>query len=583
MKQLKYIIAITILFTTFSCEKFFEYEPVSLFSNENIFANPDYTQQAILGIYQLMTRDEGYSKRLSMYYGVDTDIAKCSGELDNGRRGIAKYAANSGNSEIESPWRNLYIAIERANICIANIPESPIYVTGSDEDKKSMDYLYGEAVALRALFYFELIRSWGDVPFKTIPSKAGDDFNLPKTDRDSIYEYLINDLQVIQDKVPWRSELEPSERFNKGAVKGLLARIALSRGGYSLRISGGMQRGSDHLKYYEIARDECKEIMESGEHQLNPSYESIFKTMSERRLDTEYGEIMLEIGMGAYTSGELGYYLGTSIHEDSKYGKCNPGVNALPNYYYSFKEGDSRRDVTIVTYEIDENNTFLIRDMTNMNIAKWRREWLVPEQPGTDKFTGINWPILRYTDVALMFAEAENELNNGPTSEAIAVVQSVLNRAYTKNPDKIPAIPTDYQGFFNMLVNERAWEFGGESIRKYDLIRWNLLDAKLKEMRAELTKMMNGEPPYKNVPRQLVWRSNGSKVEYLNYNSVMDSAQIADRDSIAWPNVTDWANDLNEEYILDIAANFEPNRKELLPIHQSVIDTNPNLKNDFGN
>ncbi|MBN2806906.1 MAG: RagB/SusD family nutrient uptake outer membrane protein [Prolixibacteraceae bacterium] len=582
MKQIKYIIVSIILLTTFGCEKFFEYEPVSLFSNENIFANPDYTEQTILGIYQLMTRDEGYSKRVSMYYGVDTDIAKCSGELDNGRRGIAKYAANSGNSEIEQPWRNYYIAIERANICIANIPESEVYITGTEEDKIRMDYYYGEAIALRALFYFELIRNWGDVPFKTVPSKAGDDFNLPKTDRDTIYEHLIADLKMAAELVPWRSELEPGERFNKGAVKGLLARIALARGGYSLRVNGGMQRGSDHLKYYEIARDACREVIESGEHQLNPSYENIFRTMCERKVDTEYGEVMLEIGMGQYTSSELGYYIGTRIHEDSKYGKCNPGVNALPNYYYSFREGDVRRDVTIVPYEIDENNANLLRQMADMVIAKWRREWIVPEQPGTDKFTGINWPILRYTDVLMMYAEAENELNNGPTPAAIDAMRPILERAYAKSPDKIPAIPAGKEAFFNFLVNERAWEFGGEALRKPDLIRWNLLDNKINEMRAQLTKIMLGETPYENIPRKIVWRQKGTQIEYLNLDYVMDSVQIAERDSLVWPNVTDWADDLTEEYILDIAAFFEPNRKELLPIHQSVIDTNPNLKNDFG-
>jgi hypothetical protein len=442
-----------------------------------------------------------------------------------------------------------------------------------------MNYMLGEAMALRAMFYYELIRSWGDVPFKTVPSKAGDDFNLPKTNRDSIYDHLIADLKVAEELVPWRSELEPEERFTKGSVKGLMARIALARGGFSLQQSGSMERSPDYKAYYEIARDQCKEIMESGEHLLNPNYEDIFQTMSERRLDTEYGEIMLEIGMGAYTSGELGYYLGTKIHEDSKWGKCNPGINALPNYYFSFKNDDVRRDVTIVTHEIDENNANLLRDLTEMNIAKWRREWLLPEQPGTDKFTGINWPIMRYSDVVLMFAEAENELNNGPTAAAIEALKSIQQRAYSES---LPTIPSDYEGFFNTIVDERAWEFGGEALRKFDLIRWNMMGSKLDEMRSELTKIMNGETPYDNIPRELVWRQKGAKIEYLNLGYVMDSTEVADRDSIEWPNVNEWANDITEEYILDIAAFFEPNRKELLPIHQSVVDTNPNLNNDYG-
>jgi hypothetical protein len=582
MKRIKYIIIAAFLLFTFSCQDYFEYEPVSLFANENVFSTPEYTEKVILGVYQLMTRDEGYSKRLNMYYTVDTDIAKCSGELDNGRRGIAKYAANSGNSEIEKPWRNLYVAIERANICIANIPESEVYSSGTEEEIKQMDRMYGEALALRAWFYSELIRNWGDVPFKTEPSEAGDNFNLPKTNRDTIYNHIIEDLKVAEEMVPWRSGLDPEERFTKGAVKGLLARIALAHGGYSLRKEGGMQRRDDYLEYYKLARDKCKDVIESGEHMMNPDYENIFRMMCEHKLDTEYGEVMFEVGLGQYTSGELGYYMGTEVHQDSKYGKCNPGFYALPNYFYSFNEGDLRRDHTIVLYEIDENNDRLLQSIDNMVIAKWRREWMTPPQSGTDKFTGINWPVLRYTDVLLMYAEAVNEINNGPTQECIDIVRSVQERAYKGNLDQMPEIPTDYEGFFNTIVNERAWEFGGEGLRKYDLIRWNLLDTKLTEMRNELTKMFNGEPPYENLPRDIVWRQNGADFEMLNFDYVIDSVDIAQRDSLEWPFVTTWADNLTEEYINDIAAYFEPNRKELLPIHQSIIDTNPNLSNDYG-
>ena len=62
----------------------------------------------------------------------------------------------------------------------------------------------------------------------------------------------------------------------------------------------------------------------------------------------------------------------------------------------------------------------------------------------------------------------------------------------------------------------------------------------------------------------------------------MDSAQIADRDTEMWPEVTAWADDITDDYITSIAEFFEPDRKELLPIHQSIIDANPNLKNDYG-
>lgn len=566
-----------------SCENFFEIEPVSLYSTENVFNTVDFTRQTLLGIYQVMTLDEGYSKRLSMYYAVDNDIATCSGNtLDNGRRDIARYAANSGNSEIEKPWINLYKGINRASICIENIPESPVYSTGTDDEIEQMDRMLGEAMTLRALYYYELIRNWGDVPFWMSPAKSGDEFSLPKTDRDTIYEFIINDLITAVGLVPWRTEVPLDERITKGAVKGLLARIALARGGYSLRTTGGMQRGDNHLHYYTIARDQCRDIIESGEHRLNPDFEDVFRTQCEWKLDATYGEIIWEVGMGQFRSGEVGYYVGNKIDGNSRYGKADGGINALPTYYLSFDSLDTRRDVTIALYEIDGDNLRKIRAFTDIFIAKWRREWMSPLFPGTDKYNGINWPVLRYADVLLMFAEAENELNNGPTAEAIAAFKEVRDRAFIGNETATPPIPTDYDGFFNELVQERAWEFGGECIRKFDLIRWNLLGTRIDEAKANLRKIYNGEPPYEDLPRKLVWRNEDENFEILNFHFNMDSVQIAERDSLVWPYVTNWAEDVNEEYENIYAGYFIPNKRELLPIHQSIIDINPNLNNDFG-
>lgn len=564
-------------------DELLDVETVSLFSNENIFSNVDYTRQAVLGIYQLMTRDEGYSKRLSMYYGVDTDVAMCSGSLDNGRRGIARYAATSGNTELEKPWRNLYNGIERANICIKNIPESSLYTEGTEEQITAMKRMHGEALTLRALHYFELIRNWGDVPFKTSPSQAGDNFELPKTNRNEIYAQIIDDLKLAEQLVPWRSEVVADERITKGAVKGLLARIALARGGYSLRReSRTMERDADYLEYYELARDQCKEIMESNEHSMNPDFEDIFKTQCERQLDTDYGESMWEVALGQYESGEVAYYIAAQQASGSRYGRADGGVLALPTFYLSYDSLDTRRDHTIAIYEIDDDNLRLVHSFSDIRIGKWRREWMSPLMPGTDKFTGINWMLLRYTDVLMMYAEAVNEINQEPTDEAINILRIVRERAFKGNEDKIGEIPTDYSGFFNAIVNERAWEFAGEALRKYDLIRWNLIDEKLSETKENMQKLYDGEDPYDEIPRQLVWRNNGEDYEILNLNLNMDSVEIANRDSVMWPNITDWAENVTSDYIEEYAGFFEPNRKELLPIHQSIVDANSNLTNDYG-
>ena len=588
------LIALLVVLVPTSCEKYFEDEPVSVFTPENVFSTVDYTEKAVLGIYQLMTLDEGYTKRVSMYFGLDTDIEFISGlEPDNERRGIAKYITTPGNLEIERPFVNFYRGIERCNICIASIPNSPVYETGSAEEIEKMDRMLGEALTLRALFYYELIRNWGDVPFRNRSAETEEDFNLPKTDRDIIYDQLIEDLKRASDLVPWRSKLIADERITKGAVKGLLARVALNRGGYSLRVSGGMQRGANHQQYYQIARDAAWEIMQSGEHALNPSYEDVFRTMCRYQVDTRFGEVMWEVGFGVGESSEVGYFLGNASDDASTYGRAIGNVLANPAYYYSFNENDKRRDVTISLYRVGSANPSgeysgmpanhqILGNARNIYIGKWRREWFEPIYPGTNKYTGVNWPILRYSDVLLMFAEAENELN-GPSNDAIEAFRKVRERAFAGNIDQMPPIPTSKNEFFNELVKERAWEFGGESIRKFDLIRWNMLGDKLNEMRQELKKMEEAQPPYDNFPDRIIWRNKSDgKLEFYNFNFSVDSVTVADRDKTEWPFVSDWGVAINDEFIQSIAKHFEPNRKELLPIHQTIVDQNPNLNNDYG-
>ena len=94
--------------------------------------------------------------------------------------------------------------------------------------------------------------------------------------------------------------------------------------------------------------------------------------------------------------------------------------------------------------------------------------------------------------------------------------------------------------------------------------------------------MILREAPFENVPAELVWRNVGNNIEYLNLFYHMDSLEIVTRDSILWPNVEDWSEALTDEFITRHARYFVPNWKELLPIHQSVLDVNPNLRNEYG-
>ena len=256
------------------------------------------------GVYSRLSGDQGYGIRLSLYYPVDNDeMQGPTGAGDNDRRDIARYIATSGNAQLEKPFNQLFQGIEYANICIDNIPKMDLYSNGTDQQKKQLQRMYGEALTLRAQFYFEAIRNWGDLPAHFSPASAlALTIPFPKrVDRDTLYNQLLSDLKMAEDLVPWRNDLgtigdAPDERITKGTVKGLRARIALFRGGYSLRSDGTLKRDADYQTYYQIARDECNDIITSGQHALNPSFRSLWKDqVCAHAVADPQGELMFQV------------------------------------------------------------------------------------------------------------------------------------------------------------------------------------------------------------------------------------------------------------------------------------------------
>jgi hypothetical protein len=575
-------LAIASLGGTFSCKDYLEVPPVSTVDTQYVFSSLDGTTSALIGAYDLLSGDQTYGQRLSSYYPYDSDDIQVSGgtTLDQGRRGIARFVLDPNNTELLAPWNALYQGVERANVCIANIPKSPLYTNGTAAEQAAMKAMYGEALTLRAQYLFELIRNWGDVPAPFEPAAATPDLRLPNAPRDATYERLLSDLATAAPLVPWRSQAgTASERITRGAIKALRARIALYRGGYSLRSSGTVERGSNYQQYYEIARSECADIIVSGEHSLNPNFQTLFKNVNELRVDNS--EIMFEVAMGGAagsSDSKLGYYTGPKIDPSSRYGQGNPGINPLPTYFYAFDSVDTRRDVTITYYSIGSTNLQSPAPLFSLTDGKFRRDWRVPLLPGTVQYLGYNWPLIRYADVLLMFAEAQNELA-GPTATfgtaAIntpkLALEAVRTRAFRGNTGRIGTTPTDKGGFFNMLVNERLLEFGGEGIRKYDLLRWNLLGQKIAEARTNLLALKNDSL---TKPSQIYYKQVGEGMQLTSfYKPRRATVPTGFRTT-----PVQWLRNISTTGIGAYASGFTPGKSELLPIPQVVIDNNRNLR-----
>ncbi|KAA9038045.1 RagB/SusD family nutrient uptake outer membrane protein [Ginsengibacter hankyongi] len=565
-----------------SCKKYLDLQPVSSFGPETVFGTVANAQKAVLGAYQEMTGDQGYGIRVSMYFPYDNDeMMGAGGHGDNDRRDIGRYNLTAGNAQLAKPFNQMYQGIERANQCIKYIPQMDLYNNGAASDKAELRRLYGEALTLRAQYYFELVRNWGDVPAQWKPSADQPDLFLAKTDRDSIYDHILNDLKTAEDLVPWPSGLaalgDPKdERITKGAVKGLRARLALFRGGYSLRRDNKMERGSNYLDYYKIADDECLSIIQSGEYALDPSYRDLWQNNLDAHKIDPFGEIMFQVAMAGGTSAT-----------DSKLGKYN-GPNGslviLPTYFYQFDSVDTRRDVTIAPFKINSDNSLSAAAITGLYDGKFRRNWIT--NPDIDisnqaQNFSLNWPLLRYSDVLLMYAEAENEINNGPTPGAIDALQQIRKRAFAGNESAIGTPPSNKDGFFKAIAQERALEFGSEGIRKYDLIRWNLLGQKLAETKQALANMAAMVPPYDTLPTAMYFIKTTDPKNYIDWvTSFYHPAPASDpagATKVTW--ISSSVNKGNFSYYTE---GFKSNHSELFPIPQQSIDANPNLTQDYG-
>jgi starch-binding outer membrane protein, SusD/RagB family len=584
MKLSKYItgLMLAIAVLSVSCKKYLNIEPVSSFGTDYIFSNVPNATNAVLGAYACLGGDQGYGIRVSMYYPYDNDEMMGQGGAagDNERRDIARFAVKPSNTQLAAPFNQMYRGIERANICIYNIPKMDMYNNGTEDQKKQLRRLYGEAITLRAQFYLELIRNWGDVPAQFLPSSFETDLFKAKTNRDSIYNVLLEDLANAAPLVPWRSEAGgTNERITQGAVRALRARIALFAGGYSLRREGNtMARRNDYKDYYQVARDECNTIInQNSEHKLNPSFRAVWKDFIGAHKMEPNGEIIWEVGMAGGSSGfgdsKLGYYNGPRYNNTG-----NSALTILPTLFYSYDSMDTRRDVTCVPYDIQVGFTLQGRALQNMVDGKFRRDWN-PVTTSAAQYFGTNWPLFRYSDVLLMFAEADNELNNGPSAGAIAAYEQVRLRAFGGNAALIGTTPVDYAGFFEAIMKERQLELAGEGIRKYDLIRWNRLGQNIAAVKAELVKMAARQPPYDQYPISMYFKTGQTTVEWGNslYKPTPAGATPTGYTALNWV-----GTGITNTIVNVLGSNFTPNKSELLPLPQASIDANPKLTQDYG-
>jgi len=569
----KYVILGALALTLVACEKnFFETESPSAM-DEAVFKSADLTEQAIGAIYNTFGEDKSFRNRLcGGYVALNTDIEHCSKTED---KDYAAYNITGGTGDLSTsngkdPWAYLNSAIERANVVIDGIRAN------SDTTDANFKYLLGETLTLRSFCYLEMVKLWGDVPasFESFNGFNKEVLYTEKQDRNVVYEQLRKDLKEAARLMPWSSQcpgkaVNYTGRPSKALALGLLARLDLMYAGLAMRpdvfTKGGTKACSvqynvnDANKRQELYQEAvwaCAQIIKQEDSKLKSNFEDVFKDLcgdvtdyakSEwiwalPFLDGARGQVLALSGnkMSTACAGAL---VNTMFYSDGNTNntKTQAMIEIVPSFYYAYDKADKRRNVTILpwAWEYDDGQgtgssyTDVVfpgvpatdkklyqkqSNISQMYLGKLRVEWM--KRSYSNNEDGVDMPVLRYADVLLMFAEAAigSKEGNAPSELYGISAQQCFDKI--RNRAGLASIPLT----FDAIVNERAFEFCGENIRKYDLMRWGLLREKLEKAQADCYDLQNNTGAFEGRP-DTVWMHFARNDEF----SQKGAAYVLDR------------------------------------------------------
>lgn len=589
-----------------SCDM--EAPTISTLDETSVFSQYSLAESEIMSIHVSFGETNSYRGRFLPYYGLNTDLEVGSGTYPSlkssseDKQSLLNYGTIATNGQMNTEnnaYAKFYEGIERANLAIQGIRKY-----GDPENNKDMAQLLGEALTLRAVVYNDLLKGWGDVPARFKPNDPTNVY-LPRCNRDSIYKVLLADLKEAEDYCYWPNEnqiTKSTERVSKSFVKGLRARIALYAGGYGLRGDGYRKSKDPELetsKMYQIAKEECLDVINSGRNKLGNFKDNFTKLCQDNVTagDESLWEIPFSDGRGRVL-----YTFGIKHNAKDQYtSQPQGGVNGpIPYLYYDYDTEDIRRDITCVPYEWSKELTNGKSNQQLRAINKWcfgklRYEWMKSDRRlklGAND-DGINWQYMRMADIYLMAAEAINALD-GPTA-AWPYMKPILDRALPA--EKVAALQAKYtasqEAFFNGIVEQRAFEFAGESLRKADLTRWGIIDEKMAEAKEKLTRLASRTGEYSDLPSKLYYKlgSDGETLSIygLNHGDTDEQGEAMTKDDSNKYSSKQWfvdsktgENIINDDYINGLYVN-KPSLNCLWPIWQTFINKSNGMLNNDGN
>lgn len=481
----RYSISLTVILLVLAtvmqtgCDKMLEEKPKATLNLGNL--DPALLEQTVVGVYEPLARSRGrlWESTIGLGFELMAEYADAGG---SSQLSWSNYNnLNTSNTALNQPWTTLYEAIGRANSLIVTLDNSPNL---AESDRK---IAYGEAYFVRAICFYFAVRTFGKFPMRLKPITNSKDVLLASSDIPVIYDQIIKDLTEAEKLLPPTVPSSKAGRATAGAAKTALADVYLTRGDYP------------------NARAKAKDVMDNKatygydlETSLATVYSPTLPTNKEDIFSLKFSQVINQGSfMASYWADANAKAAGYSI-SGNKFG----GITSKAPLIRDWSDSDLRKKFSLYnSYIINGVVTPASLDADyDFRMGKYKD----PNAP-IDTGNGNDLYFYRFSDVLLIFAEADNKINHGPTTESYEAINQVRRRAYglpITTPSNVSDLPAglNEETFDDLVFRERGYEFIGEFKRWFDMVRTNRVEKLINEVRANIPR-----PNRKPVPSRFTF------------------------------------------------------------------------------
>lgn len=432
------------IFGATGCSDFLDESDPSNFTVENYFTKPEHARSSVNAIYANLRvpMGSGFGGGTWMMTEFATGLAATDlGQAVNSYF-VKDLRNTSDNGYGQSYWQFYYKGIANANLSIAKIP-------GISMDAAEAKRLMGEAYFLRAFYYFNLVQMFGNIPLILEPVDLQSEQLRPSAAApEEVYNRIVEDLKTAE--AAGLPMTDVSGKVSTGAVKSLLAKVYLTMAGYPL------QKGA---AYYDLAAKKAEEVIDSKQFKLFASYDDLHNPAKKNVEENIFMiQFKTQILPSNWQVSIIPYNKNISAYSDE-----TGGIYATGDFVKSYEAGDLRAKekqffFTKFTNESDRSKEV---DLGGYFIYKHFDNVAQTSSANSD----LNWSVIRYADVLLMYAEASNEVA-GPSAKAYEAVNAIRTRA------QLPALAGLTKDTFREAVWAERWhELCFENITWFDMAR----------------------------------------------------------------------------------------------------------------